>query len=67
MTFGEGMYMERRWEYIYRKLLPLFSFVSFFHLILQQAALYNIADRIIETYESKKYTSEGEVKQTGGD
>lgn len=30
------------------------SFVSFFHLILQQAALYNIADRIIETYESKK-------------
>lgn len=59
MTFGEGMYMERIWEYTYRKLLPLFSFVSFFHLILQQAALYNIADRIIETYESKKNTSEG--------
>lgn len=53
--------------YIYRKLLPLFSFVSFFYLILQQAALYNIADRIIETYESKKDTSEVGVKQTGRD
>lgn len=50
MTFGEGM---RGGGNIYRKRL-LFSFVSFFHLIRQQAALYNIADRIIEMYESKK-------------
>lgn len=52
MTFGEGMYMERRWEYIYiENLYPSSFFVFFFHLILQQAALYNIADRIIETNE----------------
>lgn len=63
MTFGEGMYMEWRWEYIYRKLLPLLIFFGgggiFLHLILQQAALYNIADRIIETNKSKKDTSQG--------
>lgn len=64
MTFGEGM---RGGGNIYRKRLLLFSFVSFFHLILQQAALYNIADRIIETYESKKDTSEGEGDGTSGD
>lgn len=59
MTFGEGMYMERRWEYIENFYPSSFFEFFFLHLILQQAALYNIADRIIETNKSKKDTSLG--------